>query len=175
MTPTKRILRTTIAGALATAVLLPQAAASASCLAPDEAAAEQVRRLQTTMMVGALQCRNNPELRITQRYNEFIKRYGGVITAHNRVLVRYFQRTQGGNYRSAMDRHVTSMANTISRAGINDRNFCDDVARLVDASIEGEGRDLVEIARWSSLTQTEVPVCRSASTDTVQAGDAPVN
>lgn len=129
----------------------PTPAVAADCLTADEAAAERVRRLQTTLMIGALQCRNHTELGVADLYNRVVRQYGPVISAHNKILIRYFQRSHGATYQAVMDKHVTAMANVISRSAQRDPGFCGDVARIGQEMLQPGARDIVDQARWTNL------------------------
>lgn len=149
--------------AMSFAVFTTAPAAAANCLTADEAAAERVRRLQTTLMVGALQCRNHAELGVTDLYNRVVRQYGPVISAHNKILVRYFQRSHGGAYQAVMDKHVTAMANVISRAAQSDAGFCSEVARIGHEMLVPGARDIVDQAHWTTLVVVEgVSACEPA-------------
>lgn len=142
-------------------ILTSSAALSAECLMPDEMAAEQIQRLQTTLMVGALQCRNASELNMTATYNSFIKRHGAIISAYNQTLSDYFKRTVDRNHERAMDRHVTSLANVISSQANKDRYFCLKVSQLGLKTLSPEGESLGEIATANTISVTKLKQCSS--------------
>lgn len=149
---------------------IPAQVQAAGCMTADEAAAEQVRRLQTTLMVGALQCRNAPELRVRETYNSFIKRYGASISAHNRILTRYFQRTEGEAFQRVMDSHITQLANSVSRLGHSERGFCEKVAGLGQSSLSSAPSDIVTLAQKNTLITSKFSNCEPTRTQAAQTG-----
>lgn len=154
--------------ALATSLAATSASAAGGCMTADESAAEHVRRLQTTLMVGALQCRARPELEVTANYNKFVERFGATVAAQNKILTRYFQRTYGGNYQTEMDREVTAMANGISRIAHTDGGFCETVAAIGRETLAPKIRDLVELAQWRVVAPSKLATCEPIDTRTVQ-------
>jgi len=150
---------------LAFASLAASPAHAAGCLTADEAAAERVRRLQTTLMIGALQCRREAALRMADIYNQVVRRYGAVISAHNKILTRYFQRTHGAGYQAAMDSHVTSMANIIARSAQRDPGFCGAAAQIGQQMLKPDAADIVDQANWAKLVDIGgPPACQPART-----------
>jgi|GEM_PF-2830640 len=154
--PVKHSISAIAAGCV---ILTSSAAFSAECLMPDEMAAEQIQRLQTTLMIGALQCRNASELNLTATYNSFIKRHGPIISAHNQTLSDYFKRTVDGNHERAMDRHVTTLANVISSQANKDRYFCLKVSQLGLKTLNSKGKSLREIAIANTISSIKLKQC----------------
>lgn len=135
------------------------AALSADCLLEDEMAAEQIRRLQTTLMVGALQCRHASELNLTGTYNSFLKRHGPIVAAYDQTLSQYFKRTSTGNHQRAMDSHVTALANSISAQAHKDRYFCLKVAQLGLKTLGPDGANLRVVAIENSISHSDLKQC----------------
>lgn len=136
--------------------------AETQCLNESESAAEKIRRLQTTLMVGALQCRNASGLNLTGNYNIFVQRHGAVVSAYNRTLRDYFQRIVGKKYQGAMDRHITSLANSISSKAYKDRNFCLKVAELGLKTLNPKGETLEQIADANGIVKSTLQQCPSS-------------
>ncbi|MGD8326363.1 MAG: hypothetical protein PVF65_05560 [Sphingomonadales bacterium] len=136
-------------------------AAQTQCLNESESAAEKIRRLQTTLMVGALQCRNASNLNLTGNYNIFIQRHGAIVSAYNQTLKGYFQRAIGKKYQRAMDRHITSLANSISSKAYKDRDFCFKVAELGLKALNPGGKTLEQIAATNSVINSTLQQCPS--------------
>ncbi|GAB4154100.1 MAG: hypothetical protein Tsb0016_26470 [Sphingomonadales bacterium] len=149
-------------------------AQAANCLTADEAAAERVRRLQTTLMIGALQCRNRDDVKVADIYNQVVRQYGPVISAHNQILTRYFQRTHGSGYQRAMDRHVTAMANVIARAAQKDPGFCGATAEAGLALLAPDAADIVDQAQWTELVAVQgVDACEPVRSRRAENAPAP--
>ncbi|MFZ5610165.1 MAG: hypothetical protein ACOY99_11225 [Pseudomonadota bacterium] len=169
-TPLKKLAARSLTHALSAALLAgflaPNTARAGGCMTADEAMAEEVRRLQTTLMVGALQCRSQPALRTAEIYNRFVQRHGAAIAAQNRIFTRYFQRTYGANHQSAMDSHITVLANTASRLGHMDGNFCARVTALGEATLTANG-GLAETAHKNTLVAGTLKSCLPARAQTV--------
>jgi hypothetical protein len=122
--------------------------ASTRCWTTGQLRAQKVRELQTKMMVGALQCRDNPELKIIDNYNEFIRKFKGEIGRQNSVLRARFGA-------SGYDRHTTRMANSWTVVG-DKTAFCQDVSGLAVQSIALKPTQLANFAE-TSIAETSVP------------------
>jgi hypothetical protein len=93
-----------LAGLVAAAVPQPAFAKdTATCVSSDEAAAFQLRDLQSRLMVAALSCNQ------LTAYNSFMERFRPTLASAGRQLVSYYQRTGGGE--PALNRHLTERAN----------------------------------------------------------------
>lgn len=150
-----------IRSALSAAILVAAMSGTASaqtCLTTDEAAAETVRRLQTTLMVGALQCRAYKDLNVTAKYNQVVQRYGSSISAHDQILTRYFKRTHGNGFRRAMDSYATMMANEASQSARKVTGFCQSVSAIGDQLLKSP-QDILAIAERNRLTSTSLQAC----------------
>lgn len=149
----------------------PASAQSNNCLSGSEAQAEQVRRLKTTLMVGALQCSHAPHLKVTERYNAFVETHASLIKDQNDVLAGYFKRVHGKAHRRAMDRHVTSTANKVATQSYKTAGFCEKIAVLAERSLGQSPQLLVSIAGTNTLAPSTLKTCAPAN---VQAAGAQI-
>ena len=117
--------------------------AFATCLTPNEQRAEQVRALQTRLMVGALKCGRYDGIDIRASYNAFVTRFTPELVAHSDVLRAYFRRANGSSYAAEMDRHVTALANAASLQS-NAPGFCARMATLAEASASETPDELID-------------------------------
>lgn len=150
----------------------PANAAPAQCLSQSEAIAEKVRRLKTTLMVGALQCSNAPHLGISESYNAFVKTHGTAIQTYDQALTSYFKRAFGNGHRKAMDRHMTSTANKVASQSYKTTGFCEKVAALANASLATSRTGLLSVADGNVIAQGRLPSC---SVPIIRAAQAAAN
>jgi len=123
--------------ALASAALVTASVSSAfaACVTPQEQRADQIRALQTQLMVGALKCGKYDGVDIRANYNSFVSRYSPQLVAHFEVLRGYFERTSSPSaYRARMDSHVTQLANAASLQS-NAPGFCAQAAAIAKAAV----------------------------------------
>ena len=144
-----RFRLTKAVAAVAVAANLSSGAAAADCLSRAELDAHKIRHLQTQLMVGALRCRRDNS-------NRFINRHHFDLEAGRDRLTDYFKRTHGGAYQAAMDRHVTALANRISRQSQNMAGYCEQIAALGDVLTASRAADLVEAIEIAPI-QPDVP------------------
>lgn len=144
-------------------------AANAQCLSKEEAVAEKVRRLKTTLMVGALQCDRASHLRVAESYNAFVETHGATIQAHDQTLSRYFQRAHGKSYRKAMDRHVTSTANKVATQSYKTAGFCEKVAALASSSLTNSAASLLAVAERNTIAPGQLAACNAPLVRAAQA------
>ncbi|MEO0413201.1 MAG: hypothetical protein AAF221_15335 [Pseudomonadota bacterium] len=147
------------------------ASAQTPCLSGGEAEAEQVRRLKTTLMVGALQCSHAPHLKVTESYNAFVETHANLIKSHDTILTGYFQRVHGKAHRRAMDRHVTSTANRVATQSYKTAGFCEKVAALAERSLVQSQQTLLTVASTNVLAPSTLQSCTPA---TLQSAGAKV-
>jgi len=152
-----------------------QPSAPAQCLSKDEVVAEKIRRLKTTLMVGALQCDRASHLRVAESYNAFVETHGATIQAHDQTLTRYFQRAHGSSYRKMMDRHVTSMANKVATQSYKTTNFCEAVAALASASLTNSPETLLAVADQNMIATAKLAPCAVPLTRAAQSGSSVTN
>ncbi len=123
--------------ALASAALVTASVSSAfaTCITPNEQRADQIRALQTQLMVGALKCGKYDGVDVRASYNSFVTRYSPQLIAHYEVLRGYFERTSSAaTYRAKLDSHVTELANAASLQS-NSPSFCSQAAALAKAAM----------------------------------------
>lgn len=142
-----------------TAMNVPASAATGQCLSETEAAAEKVRRLKTTIMVGSLQCSSTPHLRISENYNAFVNLHGSTVQSHDRTLSAYFKRAFGAGHRKAMDRHMTSTANKVASQSYKTTGFCEKIAALATASLAPSPAQLLSVANGNMIAPARLPAC----------------
>lgn len=155
MLPVTNIIKTAV---LATALVSAPSAQATMCMSGDEVAAEQIRRMQTTLMVGSMKCAYLTDYQLGVKYNRFIDTHASSIKAHNKVLKSYFKRKDGAEYRRVMDSYITNMANAVSMAAHNDPYFCVKVAELAD-NINLGTSDLTSVARLNRVIPSDFPSC----------------
>ncbi|MEM7570525.1 MAG: hypothetical protein AAF337_12095 [Pseudomonadota bacterium] len=141
------------------------------CLSAGEAQAEQIRRLKTTLMVGALQCSHASHLKVTESYNAFVETHSKAIVDHDAVLSGYFKRVHGATHRRAMDRHVTSTANKVATQSYKTAGFCEKVAALAEQALSQSPQTLISVAQTNTLAPATIKSCAPA---TVQSAGATV-
>jgi len=108
-------------------------ASAAECMKPAEAVAEHVRILQTELMVGALKCARRPQLALRAKYNAFVQAYTPQLIGYSEVLKGYFMRQHGPAFRPHMDRHITALANAVSRQSTAMDDYCERIASVGEA------------------------------------------
>lgn len=103
--------------------------ATHAAAAPSNLAmAEAIWRLRAALNVAALQCQFDPELKIVERYNAFLKHHGAEISSARQRLVS----TSGGE--AAFDRYNTRTYNSFS-AFENQVPFCHKASQVSEASL----------------------------------------
>jgi hypothetical protein len=138
------------------------ALAQSACTPKEEAAASQLRAVQTSLMVAALSCREASP-KVLADYNSFLRSSKDVITSANTVLKKRFIRLHGPTAgQRAYDVYTTSMANKAGR--IDDMaSFCESMTLVMDEVAQVSPKDLTGfIARYPSLStvnQINGPIC----------------
>ena len=135
--------RVLIAVTAVAVIAAPISSAFATCLTPNEQRAEQVRALQTQLMVGALKCGTYDGVNIRATYNTFVKQFTPQLVAHAEVLKSYFRRDHGPSYQAALDNHVTELANVASIQS-NEPGFCSHAAVLAAATATQSPDQLID-------------------------------
>lgn len=146
-----------LAGLVAAAVPQPAFAKDASpCVSSDEAAAFQMRDLQSRLMVAALSCNQ------LTAYNTFIERNRPTLTSAGKQLVAYFQRTGGGE--PALNRHLTELANAagLSRASAPEQYCGDTWAMFLLLEDEPTGLSTMAAKYTPAIAQCSAPGAVSA-------------
>lgn len=114
--------------AVATVLALSSAAQAQSCLTQSERAAMAMRHIQTQLMVGALACRGSDDMGQRRLYTGFVLGNRQSLGRHGRALQAYFARLYGSDAQTRLDRHVTGVANRISRDANRQDDFCSRIA-----------------------------------------------
>ncbi|PWR23946.1 hypothetical protein [Zavarzinia compransoris] len=102
------------------------------CRKPAELAADDVRRLQTELMVAALRCHKDADLKIADKYNSFVRKFSDEMVAQTKTLQVLFKREYGGSHMKQFDIYVTALANEISQRSQRTPSYCKQVADLLD-------------------------------------------
>lgn len=142
--------RVTVAFAGAALFAASMSSAFAACVTPNEQRADQIRALQTQLMVGALKCGTYDGVNIRATYNNFVQRFTPQLVAHSEVLKSYFRRQAGKAYATAMDRHVTDLANAASLQS-NAPGFCERMAELAQATANESPDELIDSGKAGVL------------------------
>ncbi|MBB4211308.1 hypothetical protein EV659_10480 [Rhodothalassium salexigens DSM 2132] len=131
-----------------------------TCVGAEEAAAFQLRHLQTQLMVGALQCRGVHALGQRTYYNRFATRHAALIDGANATLSRFFDRHFDGAARARLDAYVTGLANDVSAASRRTDAYCVRVAALGLALAGNDRRPLAGAAAEAPLApRSPFPAC----------------
>ena len=104
--------------------------AQAACWSDGDAAAAQVREMETMMMVGALRCRIANGNAMLTSYNAFIRAGRPALTQANDRLRTHFD--SAGSGLNGYDRYVTSLANRYGAGA--DGLSCGELASLIQAA-----------------------------------------
>lgn len=146
------------------------ALAQSACPTAAEARAERTRILQTELMVAALKCRGRPELGLYEKYNAFVQKFTPQLVEHGKTLTAYFSRAYGPDYRSHMDKYITSLANTVSMASDRDPDFCDASFAQANAVLD-ESPGSISLASFEirNVDAMSLSACRQADEDTTTA------
>jgi len=116
----KRRIKICASGVVVSVVMSGQLLAS-SCMGRSASEADQVRYLQSAMMVAALQCRKLPTFKA--KYNAFV-------TANRSQLQISYDRLNGWLLQSGtgdISSYLTSQANVVSAGTWRARTFCADM------------------------------------------------
>lgn len=151
----KRVLRKGMAGAVAALFLglasgpvgaAVPAEGVGACYTASEVRASQLRQLQTELMVATLSCTGYPQLGLRDRYNAFVSKYGGNLTATARTLRAHFQRVHGREHTKRFDAYITSLANQASLRSFDEPTYCQTMAQMFDALSGVEPREIEDFA-----------------------------
>ncbi|MDD3446299.1 MAG: hypothetical protein PHS60_12865 [Zavarzinia sp.] len=114
------------------AIVVADAVAPQGCRKPAEMAADDVRRLQTELMVAALRCHKDEKLKIADKYNAFVRKFSDEMVSQTKTLQVLFRREYGGSHMRRFDTYVTALANEISQRSQRTAGYCQKVADLLD-------------------------------------------
>ena len=144
-----RALRRIVCGASVASALLTGVAQAATCTAPGETSALQARVLQTELMVAALTCSQK------DKYNAFIRRFGGDLTTLGNSMKSYFTRAHGRKAATEMNAFVTALANEASRRAMGYQgDFCGDANGLFDSVLAVPPKELARFAATRPTANT---------------------
>lgn len=152
---------------IATGLLSAGMAAAEPCARPADLTAFDIAGLKSKLMVTALTCNQQ------DRYNDFVQRFRGELTTHERALHAYFARTSGGRAQHEQDDYITNLANTLSESGIRQGTlFCQqNVSMFNEVLALAKGADLPAFAASKQLPQPISLTACAAPTRTAQAGN----
>ncbi|MFA5123110.1 hypothetical protein [Zavarzinia sp.] len=102
------------------------------CRKTGEGAADDVRRLQTELMVAALKCHRDPSLKIADKYNAFVRKFSNEMVTQTTTLQALFKRQYGSAYMKQFDVYVTALANEISQRSQKTAGYCKIIDGLLD-------------------------------------------
>jgi len=144
--------------------------AVAQCVQPDEKLGFDVRLMQSTLQVAALQCRSIPaHANFEDQYRSFVQRFQGEFTTSSRGLQDYFRRTAGANHSRALDSYITNLAQAqASEGSAHGSLYCPNIAPLFRAALaQSSVNGLAEVSRDFNLLNTiAVAPCPTAATRT---------
>lgn len=123
------------------------AQATMGCWNETQAAAAQVRDLQSRLMVAAMRCRAMG-IDVLASYNAFVRSNRETIQGANGVIMAQFSRGFGGEAQLQYDRFTTSLANAYG-ADATDAAVCAETAAVAEeaAAAAGDPQRLVAIAQ----------------------------
>jgi len=165
-------MRTYLAAILVSGLLLgatPSAVAQ-NCVTQSERAAMAVRHIQTQLMVGALACRGSKDLGQRDLYTKFVLENRQSLGRHARALRGYFARLYGSDAQTRLDRHVTGIANRISRDAGRQADFCEKIVTFGENVLANDLKpaELLPLSASAPVTfRTEQPVCEAGATTSI--------
>lgn len=131
--------------------------AFAQCVQPDEKLGFDVRLMQSTLQVAALQCRGIPTYaNYEDQYRSFVQRFQGGFINSSRGLQAYFRRTAGANHVRALDSYITNLAQAqASEGSAHGSLYCPNMAPLFRAALAQPSVDgLATLSRDYNLLNT---------------------
>lgn len=119
------------------AALIAGPAVAQVCAQPAERLGFEVRLVQSTLQVAALQCRDVAGFRnLEDQYRAFVQRFQGEFATSSRGLQSYFRRTSGAQYTRALDSYITQLAQAQAAEGSGHGNlYCPNIAPLFSAAL----------------------------------------
>jgi hypothetical protein len=135
---------------------VPAMASSPSCFTPDEAKAAHLRVMQQEFNVAALNCQTTDPSAPTfsNRYNDFVTRFSGVLRDNATALRRHFSRA-GGN----LDVWMTKVANDAGHRVLTDPEYCQQAWDYLDKALTAEVIEVDGLAASMVTARATVPVC----------------
>ncbi|WP_439815168.1 hypothetical protein [Zavarzinia sp. CC-PAN008] len=133
-----------------------------SCQSAKEAEADAVRHFQTVLMVAALKChRMNPELKVTERYNDFVRRFSPVLVTHSNTLQAFFRKQHGRGFLRRFDNYVTVLAQEVSEESNKIPNYCQTMLPLVEQALATKPADFGKFSLTQAIpAQRPVAACK---------------
>ncbi|GGB89426.1 hypothetical protein GCM10011494_04720 [Novosphingobium endophyticum] len=169
---TRSYIARVIAPAVASLGLVaqPALAAAPACWNADEISAARLHAFQTTLLVGAMRCRDAPDT--LNSYNAFVQARKASLEASRTVLQAHFIRALGPeNGMPAFAAYETEVGN---RASIIDHDTlrCEAVATYSRLASSASENDLYTLARISDNAVAS-ELCQPQRTAALPAGPAP--
>lgn len=124
-----------------------------TCAQPAEQLGFEVRAVQSTLQVAALQCVASGFPAFEAQYRAFVERFQGEFAASSRGLQAYFRRTAGGNHTRALDSYITNLAQAQAAEGSSHGSlYCPNMAALFrQAMAQSSVAGLAELGRDHNL------------------------
>lgn len=96
---------------------------------PAELQAHLLWNMRSGLNVAALQCQFSPILRTVPNYNNILNQHSKELTAAYSALTKYFRRTGGKTWQTALDQYTTRTYNGFSTMHAQ-LSFCDTAAAI---------------------------------------------
>ena len=113
---------------------------AAACAPKKLTAAEvsnEVRKLQTTLMVAALSCGHR------DNYNKFVTKFKSALQRHGHAIRSDFRKRYGAGGKKKLNKYVTALANEASQRSNADYDaFCADAGQLYKSLIVKKPKEL---------------------------------
>lgn len=141
--------------AAASAMLVQQGAAFASCVSPADQSAFEIEALKSEMMVLATGCHDD------EQYNAFIRHYQADLQQGEHRIAAYFRRTYGSHGQQQHDAYITSLANAESDQGLAmGSDFCSRNAALFSEAMSlPSTADLASYAAGKNIVPASLGTC----------------
>ena len=158
---------------LATVMLLfgHNSIAAPHCYSPDQAAAEQMLRLHSELMVITVTCRQSSQGQdLVGAYTGFTNTHLSAIKQAELTLTEYYKQTYGGDGISRLDKLRTQLGNEFGQqvATQSAPQFCaqrrDKVIALADSPNSAISQELLRLAS----TRTYEPACSGPAVRSAQ-------
>ena len=102
---------------------------------------ETLWHVRAALNVAALSCTGPQYARLVDDYNAFIKDNSATLRRANNAIIAKYRREQGSSYKTAHDRHQTSLYNYWSFSPLR-RPFCDQAVQVSQRAIVTKSADL---------------------------------
>ena len=151
--------------------LFHHATAAPHCYSPEQAAAEQMLRLHSELMVITVTCRQSSRGQdLVRAYTGFTNKHLSVIKQAETTLTDYYKQTYGGDGVSRLDKLRTQLGNEFGQqiAAQSAPQFCaqrrDKVVALANSPYSAINQELLRLA----ATRTYEQPCASRGTRSAQ-------